>query len=601
MTGTTRFLRALNAAAVGAIVLALLERQAPWSGAYRACIGLSAALLALAILSLFGRGPLATGVAPAITRPRIRAGLAVAPWIGLSVAIAATGSWWILHAWPLRISLMYALALWSIAWGKSDLTGPQVPGSAIRSLVTGFAIVLGILAIDGLAFGLTRFGVLVSAGLGVAASAALSIASFGHPATRQRFAAAGIGMLIGVAGAEAGIRALRLGESALEVDHRDYVRQFHHMPPPGSAFLNSPKVLDEFPPTLVEINEFGIRGPEMPRGAADLLLIGDSFVEARQLPWEATIGPRLAVALRARSSSARVVSHGVRGWSPLLEWNWYLKVGRRLQPRTVMLFFFWNDLWVSGNEAQTFQAVMRPDGRPDHFDVIVEPDWVWYKHVRVLRLVEDVSQRVSLAALRRSLAAGQPRSDLDVGGARELARRMAGDALLAPADVNAILTQPASALSPRLQAVAGSEFWPGMRPVSLWTDTQRKAAEETERELQLFAEDVSRDGGRLVVVYVPNAYQISASECAVARLLVGLDGDGVLPADSGIQAWLRGVADRHGFALLDPSDAMREYHRSQPAAAPLYLRADCHWSAGGHDFMANYLADWYIRAQGGGR
>src|SRR4030095_11674587 len=63
----------------------------------------------------------------------------------------------------------------------------------------------------------------------------------------------------------------------------------------------------------------------------------------------------------ASSMPAHVGAHGVRGWSPLLEWNWYLKVGRRLKPRVVLLFFFWNDLWPGGSEAATVHAVLTPD------------------------------------------------------------------------------------------------------------------------------------------------------------------------------------------------------------------------------------------------
>ena len=363
--------------------------------------------------------------------------------------------------------------------------------------------------------------------------------------------------------------------------------------------MNWPGPLDEFPPAVVEINTLGTRGPDIPSGPVDLLLIGDSVIEARQLPWETTLGPSLRAAFLARSADVNVVAHGMRGWSPLLEWNWYLKVGRRLHPRTVLLFFFWNDLWALGDEARTFQAVLRPDGRPDHFVVPVEPGWVWYKHVRAVRVAEVMLQRVGLTAVKRALSMiGARSAGRDLAGAQETARRMAGDGLLTSREIEALLTRPVGQLDARLSGIAWSKFWPGIRPLDLWTDAQRQAAAATESELQRFAEDVAADGGRLVIVFVPNAYQISPRECAVARYLDGLQDDQLLPPDSGVQHWLRGVADRHGIELLDPSDAMRGHHRVAPADAPtLYLRADCHWSADGHHFMAEYLADWYLRTR----
>jgi hypothetical protein len=143
------------------------------------------------------------------------------------------------------------------------------------------------------------------------------------------------------------------------VDDPDYVRQFHHITPPRSAFFNRPGPLDEYAAALVQTNALGTRGPEPGLGPVDLLLIGDSMVEARQLPWEQTLGARLPASLAARSRTATVVSQGTRGWSPLLEWNWYLKVGRSLKPKTVLLFFFWNDLWPRRTETRTFRASAR--------------------------------------------------------------------------------------------------------------------------------------------------------------------------------------------------------------------------------------------------
>jgi hypothetical protein len=611
-----RFLPALNIVVLGATYLALVARPGRFSTAYQVGLGVGAVVLVLAVLALFGRNPLARWAGrPPFARPLVRAFFAVTPWIGLYATMVATGFWWSQRPWALRLFSTYALATWSLIWyiapsrdGRAGAAGresqPEVPGDrTVRTLLVGFAIVLAVLGIDGLAFGVAPFGTAVSALLACGASIVVGVALYAGRATRSNLIAASFGVVLGFACAEAGIRLLHLGENLREVDTGEYVRQFRSITPPRSAFVNWPRTLDEFPPALVEINSIGIRGPEIAPGPVDLLLIGDSMIEARQLPWERTLGPRLQAAFRARSTPARVVSHGMRGWSPLLEWNWYLKVGRRLHPRTVLLFFFWNDLWARGDEVHTFQAVMRPDGRPDHFEVFVDPDWVWYKHVRAVRVAEDMWQRIGLTTIRRTFSMiGGQNVGRDLAGAQALARRMAGDAMLTPGEIDALLTEPVSQLNPRLSSVAWSEFWPSIRPLDLWTESQRQAAAKTEAELQMFSEDVASDGGRLVVVYVPNAYQIAPTECSVARYLNGLPDGRVLPPESGVQTWLRGVAERHHIELLDPSEAMRAFHREQtPGAPPLYLRADCHWSERGHQFMAEYLADWYARSQAAGR
>ena len=612
MTIASRLLRILNAVVVGAVFVTLLVRPGRYSTPYVVGLGAAGLVVALALSSLFGRNPLTrmVGRLP-FAGTALRVGLAVAPWVGLLVVTVAGGPWWCQRTWALRLFATYTLAAWSFVWltapraggecqTRDAAAGDESPGDrAARDVLVGFALALGALGINGLACGVTPFGSAASALLACGASAVAGVAVFASRTGRQKVLAAGFGLVLGFAGVELGMRVLHLGENLREVDTSEYVREFRSLTPPGSAFVNWPGPLDEFPPAVVEINALGIRGPEIPPGPVDLLLIGDSMIEARQLPWEDTLGPKLRAAFRARSADVTLAAHGMRGWSPLLEWNWYLKVGRRLHPRTVLLFFFWNDLWALGDEARTFRAVLRPDGRPDHFDVPVEPGWVWYKHVRTVRVAEVMLQRIGLTAVKRTLSMlGTTSAGRDLAGAKETARRMAEDGLLTSREIDDLLTRPASRLDARLSDIVWTKFWPGIRPFELWTDGQRQAAAATELKLQRFAEDVAADGGRLVVVFVPNAYQISPRECAVARYLDGFGDDRVLPPESGLQTWLRGVANRHGIELLDPSDAMREYHRTRSPDAPtLYLRADCHWSASGHQFMAEYLADWYLRAR----
>jgi len=584
-------------AALCATYAALFWRPGPFSTLYRAVLAAGGVAVAIAVLSLFVKSPvLRTGT-------RLRMFAIIAPWVALAVLIATNGLWWTQQAQALRLFVVYGMAAWSLAWCAGPW--PTVPGAGriARSVLVGTAAGLGALSLGGSAFGLTRFGVVASAVMACVAAATLAVARYGRSHHYGNWVAITLSTTLSLAVAEVAIRALHIGDSVIEVNNPDYVRQFHHIIPPGSAFMNQPARLDEFPPTLIETNSFGTRGPDVPPAPVDMLIIGDSMVEARQLPWDQTLGARLPQTLAARSVNATVVSQGVRGWSPLLQWNWYLKVGRKLQPRTVVLFFFWNDLWTTGDEQQTFRAVMRPDGRPDYFDVPIEPWWVWNQHLRVMRLASEMASRLEFASLRRSVSeVGANRPALDLAGAQGYARRMVGNEVLAPDELDDLLTQPMDRLTPRAARIGGAGFWPGLRPLELWTADQKQAAEKTAQELRLFAEDVAADGGRLVVLYVPNAFQVSSSECSVARPLVGLDNDRLLPPDSGIQAWLRDTARQHTFELVDPSETMRQFLRARPPdAPPLYLRADCHWSADGHQFMADYLADWYVSSTGQNR
>jgi hypothetical protein len=535
-----------------------------------------------------------------VNRVTMRAILAAAPWVlglaGLSVAML----WFVQRPWPVRLLAWSICAAWSAGWGWRRGVDPTDDG--LRRVLVGLALVAATLGMQGMSFGLSPTGVFASAVLSAAAAQTWVIVNHGSRVAGMRMAAVALSTILAFAGTETLVRLTGLGSTARETDSRELARRFNNITPPGTVFVNQPKPLDEFPPALIEINSAGTRGPEPARGPVDLLLIGDSYVEARQLPWDQTVGPRLQAALDRMASGLRVVAHGMRGWSPLLEWNWYLKVGRQFHPKVVLLFFFWNDLWSVGTEAETFRAVLRSDGRPDHFDAQVDSGWIWYGPLRTIRILDEVARLTTAGGVRRvfrTARAGpsRPASAFDLPAAQRLAEQMTGEPPFTGDELAVLLGSPSDKLAPRLQRTALDEFWPGMRPEALWTAEQHRAAEHTETELAAFAADVAADGGRLVIVYVPNAYQIGPAECSVGRLLERLDRGVVLPPASGIQDWLREATARHGIELLDPSDAMRRasFQRQQAGEPPLYLRADCHWSPAGHQLVADWLADWYLR------
>jgi hypothetical protein len=537
-----------------------------------------------------------------VNRVAVRATLAVVPWVAGLAGLSAAMLWFVQRPWPMRLAAWAACAAWSAAWGWRR--GADRTDAGLRRVISGLAFVAAAVGMEGTSFGLSPTGVFASVLASAAAAQMWVIVNRGSRVAGMKAAAIVLATILASACTETLVRLAGLGSTARETDSRELARRFNNITPPRTAFVNQPKPLDEFPPALVEINSVGTRGPELARGAVDVLLLGDSFIEARQLPWDQTLGPRLQSALDRRAPGPRVVSHGMRGWSPLLEWNWYLKVGRQFRPRVVLLFFFWNDLWSVGTEAQTFRAVLGPDGRPDHFDAQVDPAWLWYKPLRSVRIVDEVVRLATASGVQRVFrtARAEPSrsaSALDLPAARRLAEQMAGEPPFSDAELTSLLGSPIDTLVPGLQRTARVEFWPGIRPQALWTAEQQRAAEHTETELAAFAADVAANGGRLVIVYVPNAYQIGPAECTVGRFLDRLGPEVLLPPDSGIQAWLRAVSARRRIELLDPSDVMRpaSFAREKQGEPPLYLRADCHWSPAGHQFMADWLADWYLRSQ----
>jgi hypothetical protein len=555
--------------------------------------GCTVAAIGMLTASRVGHRLLVGGSSWLAGRRTLAALFVLLPWLAILVVVLTRGLWWTQRPPALRLFVEYGCVLWSL-WCSASVDVRRT-GIDLQRLLLSVAAILATLGVTGSAFGLNPFGCAVSIGLAIGASAVLLFASLASRTAGLQLLTSIVATVVGLAIGEGAVRLLRAGQTAQETNSREYALQFFSLTPPRAAFVNRPGPLDEVQPALVEINSLGIRGPELADRRMDVLLLGDSFVEARQLPWDQTTGARLDALMRERGRAVRVRAHGMRGWSPLLEWNWYLKVGRTLHPRLVVLFFFWNDLWASGSEAATFHAILRPDGRPEAFALPIDPPWIWYSHVRLIRLAEETWRRLGVDDLKRAFVASSARVTqgriLSLADAQRVARSGAAPQFTT-AELRALLEQPNTALTPELQRVASNGFWSTLRPRALWTTEQQQAAEVTERELAAFAQDVAQDGGQLAILYVANPLQVDSRECSVGRFFDRVGSDVVLPPDSGIQSWLRDVTARLNLPFADPTAAMRAFDAAQPADAfaPLYLRADCHWSARGHAFVAEFLA-----------
>jgi hypothetical protein len=94
----------------------------------------------------------------------------------------------------------------------------------------------------------------------------------------------------------------------------------------------------------VRINSRGLRdreiGYDKPEGAFRILVLGDSFVEALQVPPETTFTNQMEMLLRSPERPVEVINAGVGGWGTDQEAIFYAIEGFRYQPDLVLLFFF---------------------------------------------------------------------------------------------------------------------------------------------------------------------------------------------------------------------------------------------------------------------
>jgi hypothetical protein len=307
--------------------------------------------------------------------------------------------------------------------------------------------------------------------------------------------------------------------------------------------------------------------------------------------------------LKDKGLDIAVISQGVGSWSPLLEWNWYLKVGRRFRPQEVIVFTGYNDYdpYYRFSDTYYLESVnFDAQGRPESFRL---PNFSSFAHRWLRELQTTMFLRFAWLRLKalwshdevQTLAGpyafGKSLSDDE---AKALIRRQLGDRpFLGASAIENLLALPEPAFEAQLDAFQIREawargFWRLQRPLRLWPEAQRAAVERSETILRRFAEDVARDGGKLVLVYVPAPYQVGPRECALGRYHYGTEDGVVVPATSGMQEWLAMRSAQIGIAFLDPTESMRRA-TIEDSAGPFYTRYDCHWSKAGHRHMAALL------------
>ncbi len=130
----------------------------------------------------------------------------------------------------------------------------------------------------------------------------------------------------------------------------------------------------------IRLNGKGMRGPEVaydkPADVYRILIIGDSFVEAVQVPDEQTFAAQLSQALAGITPNVpgktrfEVAAMGRMGWGTLQEYLYYQVEGAKFNPDLVILSFYIND--VPDNRPAFFY----PNINNTNYDFVFEGDSV---------------------------------------------------------------------------------------------------------------------------------------------------------------------------------------------------------------------------------
>ena len=308
------------------------------------------------------------------------------------------------------------------------------------------------------------------------------------------------------------------------------------------------------------INAQGLRDVEhsyaKPKGVRRILILGDSFSEALQVPLEESYPRLLESMLHAETRGAgfrfEIVNSGTSGYGTDNELLFFRDEGSKYSPDIVVLqFCLCNDVRNNWHE---LDQVDSGGARKPYF--VPGADGL------ILKNYPFRGQEGLLTAIKQFLNAHiRLYPFLREGRDRLMSSQAAGGTGI-PLDFNVFEKNY-------------SEPW-------------QKAWQVTAGLLSQLKQDVEAQGARLVVVIVPTRFQVTEKDWrrvlqtypAMARFEWDLEKPNRL---------LRGILEKEGIVYLDLLPQFQVY--AQNHQEDLYLESDGHWNREGHRLAAKLLAE----------
>jgi hypothetical protein len=351
-----------------------------------------------------------------------------------------------------------------------------------------------------------------------------------------------------------GLVALVLSLTVAEVCVRLFAPQpigLSHQDPYGLA-LHYPGITRFLPQYghKVSFNSVGMRDTEhtfeKKAGTFRILLLGDSFMEALQVPDDSTLARLMERDLtRATGRPVEVVNAGVSGWGTGDELRYLTRYGLAYHPDLVVVAMtLHNDIsdnlrreWYTLRDGMLVDRDPRPIPRSDY---------------AVLRLKAFLATHFQIYQLVRRV-------------------RHTGEMQQVAKELNAHVVQLLTVPSPP-NIAAGWEL----------TDHLLGAIRDTSKAL----------GSQMAVVLLPLRYQLADTTFASFEKQVGKPPDQMGMYQP--QTMVRRMADSLHVPVVDLLPAFRQ--RTAASKAPLYLDWDGHWNDAGHRLAADVVVHDLIAA-----
>jgi len=328
----------------------------------------------------------------------------------------------------------------------------------------------------------------------------------------------------------------------------------------------------------VHINARGLRdreiGYEKPAGVYRVLVLGDSFVEALQVPLEVTFAKQLEALLSAPEHPVEVINAGVGGWGTDQEAIFYAIEGFRYEPDLVLLFFFpHNDVLNNYEPLETARVhgmIQKPFFQLEGTNLITPTFPFTYSETSKATSAPllSVSEWLNRHSALYRLIVPYLRENPFILGTLGSSGLLGGIAVFIAQDPPVPLSYSIyhSTIDPQWQA----------------------AWDLTAAIIQRLAMEVHAHGGELAVVVVAAPEQIYPERwTAVLQRYPQMENQ-----DWDLEAPNRRIAHllkEAGIAYVDLLPTFRAA-AAQPDAAPLHFRRDGHWTPAGHQLVAKALA-----------
>jgi hypothetical protein len=335
---------------------------------------------------------------------------------------------------------------------------------------------------------------------------------------------------------------------------------------------------------FVHINRWGYRGPEWPRakpaGTLRIAVLGDSFIEAQQVPEQATACDWIQQTLtRMLPSFARgryrglqrveVMNFGVDGYGTAQEFFTLAEDVWQFSPDVVVLAFF------PGNDVRNNSAVLEGDKCRPFFvplgnSVVLGGPFVDSRLFHLQCFLRFESYRSQLLNML-----GEARSVL-----REMQRKRRQRTDLKPVIYHPV----AISMKPRREPGINDLIY--RPPIN---QTWRDAWNVSEAEILMTAQSVEAHHALFLLVIIGTGIQVAPNPAFQAGYLNAIGGTDLLYPSHRLTA----LGVRNGIAVLDLVPPMKSYaqgHHAYFHGFPNTTMGTGHWNQLGNRFAADLIA-----------